>query len=94
MGHPEDAELVEFDDDNEAHLATHHVSPAEVVQVFNADPLWAPNVRGRTAEWLMIGRTRGGRPLVAAVIYDEVRAVLRPITARTCDGDEVSKWTV
>lgn len=94
MGHPENAELLEFDGANEAHLARHRVSPTEVLQVFNADPLWAPNVKGRTADWLMIGRTRGGRALVVAVLYDEMRAVLRPITARTCDEDEVSKWSV
>lgn len=94
MGHPEDAELLEFDDANEAHLAAHHVAPAEVLQVFDADPLWAPNVMGRTADWLMIGRTRGGRPLVVMVLYDEARAVLRPVTARTCSDGEVSKWSV
>ena len=94
MAHPEDAELVEFDDANEAHLAAHRVSPAEVVQVFNADPLWAANVKGRTADWLMIGRTRAGRALVVAVIFDEARSVLRPVTARSCDEREVSKWSV
>lgn len=94
MAHPEDAELLEFDDANESHLADHNVTPAEVLQVFNNDPLWAPNLKGRTAEWLMIGRTKGGRPLLVAVRYDEVRAALRPITGRTCDGDEVSRWSV
>jgi uncharacterized DUF497 family protein len=94
MAHPEDAEFLEFDDDNEAHLAIKGVSPAEVNQVFLGDPLWAPNLKGRTADWLMIGRTDGGRPLVVMVTYDEARAVLRPITARTCEKDEVSKWSV
>lgn len=94
MAHPEDAEFIEFDDDNEAHLAIKDVSPAEVNQVFLGDPLWAPNLKGRTADWLMIGRTDGGRPLVVMVSYDEARATLRPITARTCDKDEVVKWSV
>ncbi len=94
MGHPEDAEMVEFDDSNEAHMARHGVTPLEVLQVFNGDPLWAPNVKGRAADWLMIGRTRGGRALVVAVTYDDVRAALRPITARTCDRDEVVRWSV
>lgn len=94
MPHPEDAELVEFDDANEPHLAERGVTPAEVQQVFLDDPLWAPNLKGRTATWLMIGRTDGGRPLVVMVNYDEVRAVLRPITARTCDRDEVLKWSI
>ena len=94
MGHPEDAEFLEFDEANETHLAIRDVIPTEVMQVFLGDPLWAPNVKGRTADWLMIGRTDGGRPLVVAVIYDEVRSALRPITARTCDKDEVSKWSI
>lgn len=42
----------------------------------------------------MIGRTDGGRALVVMVNYDEVRAALRPITARTCDKDEVLKWAL
>jgi uncharacterized DUF497 family protein len=92
--HPEDAELVQFDEGNESHLAERNVTPAEVLQVFNNDPLWAANVKGRTADWLMIGRTRGGRPLLVAVTYDEVRAVVRPITARTCEKDEISRWSV
>jgi len=92
--HPEDAEFVEIDDANEQHLAERGVTPAEVHQVFLGDPLWAPNLKGRTATWLMIGRTDGGRPLVVMVNYDEVRAALRPITARTCDRDEVSKWSL
>jgi uncharacterized DUF497 family protein len=94
VAHPGDAELVEFDDGNELHLAGHGVAADEVVQVFNNDPLWARNLRGRTGNWLMIGRTGGGRPLVVAVLHDEVRAVVRPITARTCTGDEVLRWSV
>lgn len=94
MAHPEDAEFVEFDDANEPKLLLGGVSAAEVTQVFQNDPMWAANLKGRTAEWRMIGRTTGGRPLVVGVIYDEIRAAVRPITARTCDKDEVSKWSV
>lgn len=68
--------------------------PAEAHQVFLGDPLRAPNLEGRTAQWLMIGRTDGGRPLVVMVNYDEVRAALLPITARTYDKDEVLKWAL
>ncbi len=92
MAHPSEAEFVEFDDANEAHLALKSVSPLELMQVFRNDPLWAANKRNRTAAWLMIGRTDGGRAIVAAVIYNEVRSSVRPITARTCTPAEESKW--
>jgi hypothetical protein len=34
---------------------------------------WAPSKRDRATTYLMIGRTYGERPIIAAVIYDEVR---------------------
>jgi uncharacterized DUF497 family protein len=91
--HPSDAEFLEFDDRNETHLAERGVAAVEVQQVFFNDPLWAENLKGRTGTWLMIG-TNGGRPMLIAVVYDEIRRALRPVTARTCDPDEVTKWDV
>jgi uncharacterized DUF497 family protein len=94
VGHPDDAEWLDFDDDNESHLAGHAVSASELLQVFMDEPLWARNKKGRTGTWLMVGRTHGGRPLVAAVIFDETRNCVRPITARTCTAVEVARWSV
>ena len=83
---------MELDGGNEEHVTRHGVSVSELMQVFEGDPLWARNKRGRTGAWLMLGRTRGGRPVVAVVMYDCERRSVRPITARECDAYEVSKW--
>jgi uncharacterized DUF497 family protein len=91
---PWDAEEIDFDDANIEHFGRHSVSPSEIVAVFNNDPLWAPNKKGMAATHLMIGRTNGGRPLVIAVIYDQDRSSLRPITGRTCTVSEISRWNV
>jgi uncharacterized DUF497 family protein len=92
--HPSDAEWVEIDDQNEGHLARHSVSAAEIVQVFSGDPKWARNKKGMAGIWLMVGRTWGGRPIVAVVVYDETRQCVRPITARACGRHEVTRWKV
>lgn len=89
---PDDAEWIEIDDRNEEHLAAHQVTAAEVAQVWLNGPVWARNVKGRTGTWRMVGKTDGGRPIVAAVVFDEVRLSLRPITARTCEPEEVVRW--
>jgi uncharacterized DUF497 family protein len=94
VSHPDKAEWLDFDDDNEAHLAAHAVTAVELLQVFLDEPFWAANKKGRTGTWLMVGRTQGGRPLVAAVLFDETRNCIRPITARTCTDAEVARWRV
>lgn len=94
MNHPSRAAVVEFDEANEGHLARHAVTPDELMQVLDNEPLWARNKNGRTAQWRVIGRTYGGRPIVAAVLFDEARDVLRPITARTCEPAEVARWGI
>ncbi|SDO72391.1 Ribonuclease toxin, BrnT, of type II toxin-antitoxin system [Pedococcus dokdonensis] len=94
MSHPSQAEWLDIDEFNEAHIAEHHVSPTELYQVMSDEPLWSRNKNGMTAEWRMIGRTYGGRPIVAAVKYDESRGCIRPITARECTAAEVTKWGI
>lgn len=92
MGSPADAEFLEFDEGNEEHATAKGVSVDELQQVFENRPRWLPNKKGRTATYLMVGRTKGGRPIVAAVIYDEIRRTVRPITSRRCEDHEVKKW--
>jgi len=94
LNHPSGASWVEFDEVNEEHLAGHDVSAIEVWQVFEDDPLWAKNKKNMAAAWLMIGRTYGGRPLVVAVLYDENRECIRPVTGRTCETEEVARWRI
>ena len=61
--HPSEADGLEFDEENEGHLARHHVTPLEVFQVLRNTPKFVPNKRGHEARWLMLGDTDGARPL-------------------------------
>lgn len=61
--HPALAECFEWDDANVAHLAVHGIRPEEVEEIWLNDPIWAPNRRGRSGDWKMIGLTDAGRPL-------------------------------
>jgi len=92
VGSPADAEFLEIDERNELHITKHGITAAELEQVFENYPVWAPNRRGRTATYLMVGRTFGGRPVIAAVFYDEMRRVVRPISVRECTQAEINKW--
>lgn len=90
--HPGDAEDLEFDDRNIEHLATHAVTAREVTHAWLNRPVWVPNLKGRTASWLMLGWTDGGRPLFVPVEVDEIRSRIRPVGGRSCDEDEVNRW--
>jgi len=92
LGSPKDAELLEFDEGNEEHATAHGVSTEELHQVFENGPRWLPNKKGRTGTYLMVGRTNGDRPIVAAVVYDEIRRAVRPIASRKCNDHEIEKW--
>ena len=94
MGSPEDAEFIDFgDEENEVHITNKGVSVVELDQVFCGDRRFVPNKgQGRTAPYLMIGRTKGNRPITAAVLYDEIRLAVIPISARESEDWEISKW--
>ena len=85
MGSPKDAEFLEFDEG-------HEVSVVELHQVFANGPRWLPNRKGRSGTYVMVGRTNGNRPIIAAVTYDEIRRAVRPITSRQCKDHETEKW--
>jgi uncharacterized DUF497 family protein len=61
--HPRDAEDLDFDEGNEAHLWEHGITATEVVQIWQNGPVYMPNKRGLAATWLMLGDTDGGRAL-------------------------------
>jgi uncharacterized DUF497 family protein len=92
MGSPTDAEFLDIDERNELHITNKGVSVNELEQVFENYPRWVPNKKGRTGTYLMVGRTNGGRAIIAAVIYDEIRRAVRPVTSRQCKDHEVKKW--
>ena len=90
--HPSEADDLEFDDENEGHLARHGVTPLEVFQVFRNAPTFVPNKKGHEAEWLMLGYTDGGRALTVSVLSKEVQRLLRPVTGRTSKQWELARW--
>ncbi len=90
--HPDDADDLDFDEFNEAHLSEGGVSTAEVMQVRCNQPVWVPNKKGRAGTWLMVGRTNGGRALFVPVIVDDARSRVRPISGQTCEKSEVERW--
>lgn len=90
--HPRDAEDLDIDDENEAHLAEHAITPAEVAQVFGDQPVFVRNKRGLTAAWLMLGDTAGGRALTVAVLLQEAQRRLRPITGWDSTSGELTRW--
>ena len=89
---PWEAEDLEFDDANEAHLAQHNIAALEVTQVWWNGPIFVPNKKGLTATWLMLGDTNGNRALTIAVVTMEITLRLRPITGWNSTNWELTKW--
>jgi len=91
--HPSYALLFEWDEGNERELAAHRVMAEEVEQVFWHDhPLWLPNKKGRSAAWMMIGRTLGGRLLTIGVLVKDDGETLRAITGWDADEGERTQY--
>lgn len=78
--HPSRAFGFEWDEANEAHLALKGITPDEVEQVFDNIPVWLPNKRAGSGDWLMVGRTNGGRWLSIVVQTLAATRYLRAFT--------------
>ncbi len=89
--HPDEATDLEFDEDNEAHLARHEITPIEVFQVWVDRPVFVPNKKNMAATWLMLGDTAGGRALTVAVLCVEPTRLLRPITGWESTAGELTR---
>lgn len=89
---PWEADDLEFDEWNEAHLARHQVTATEVTQVWLNDPVYLPNKKGMTAAWLMLGDTNSNRSLTVAVVVLEITSRLRPITGWTSTAAELTRY--
>jgi uncharacterized DUF497 family protein len=69
----------EWDEGNESELARHHITPEEVEQVLDNEPIWGRNKGGRAGDFVMYGRSHGGRPLTIIVLV-KTDGIIRPIT--------------
>jgi hypothetical protein len=75
---------LDWDDANVDHLAAHHITPAEVEQVFINEPIWTSNKRNRAGHAAVHGRTNGGRPLTIIVGFTSDGRI-RPVTGWDMD---------
>ena len=89
---PWEAEDLEFDEVNEAHLGRHQITITEVTQVWWNGPVYVPNKKNLTATWLMLGDTYGNRALTIPVATIDVSLRLRPITGWNSTVWELTKW--
>lgn len=102
MAAPDHAECFEWDDEslergNTAHLAEARpdrpaITQAEAEEVFENGGAFVPNKRGRSGDWLLVGKTHGGRALTLVIHYDEVRRSIRVITGWNCTAGEREKY--
>lgn len=90
--HPRDADDLQLDEVNENHLARHGIIALEVIQVWLNHPVYVPNRRARSAAWLMLGDSDGGRLLTIAVVVVEALQLLRPITGWDSTNGELTRW--
>jgi hypothetical protein len=70
-----------WNDETEAHIAEHDVTPREVNQMVENPHIIVRNRKGRRAPVLLIGRTHGGRVLSVPLAKTRDPGVWRPITA-------------
>lgn len=82
---------------NTAHLAESRldrksISWWEAEEVFSNGGRFAPNKQGKSGDWLLIGRTDGGRALTLVVSYNAVRRVIRVITGWDTTAGERTKY--
>jgi uncharacterized protein len=75
-----DAVSFDWDQANREHLGSHHVTPAEVEQVFANDELDIDyDVVGGEERWTVIGKTDQMRVLI--VVFTMRDDLVRPVTA-------------
>ena len=73
------AEL-EFDDDNEAELAAHHITALEVLELLENRFTVRRNKKHRAGARQLIGQTNGGRVLTIMLAATHVPDRWRPVT--------------
>lgn len=73
-----------IDEANEHHVTRHGVSVREIMQVFRNDPAIRRNRRARTGDYIALGLTDGGRPILVIFSFADEYGV-RPIAAWECE---------
>ena len=73
--------VLSWNDEAEAHIAEHGVTPREVNQMVENPHIIVRNRKRRRAPVLLIGRTHGGRVLSVPLAKTRDPGIWRPITA-------------
>lgn len=89
---PWDAEIIEWDEDNEPKVIKHGLSPIEIIEALADAETWRPNEAGKTGNWKVYGRTTGGKAVTMVVLWDPIRMSLRPITAWMASETEKGRY--
>jgi uncharacterized DUF497 family protein len=89
---PRDAEELDWDEVNEAHLAAHGITLAEVECVLSDPIAWARNKKQGNGDWKVVGFDRSGRPLTLICSYDEKARSIRPFTGWPSTRGERSRY--
>lgn len=71
---------LEWDDENEAHLATHGVTASEARQVLSNRHITYPNPDHGEGRIFLVGETNGGRTLVVSLDPTPDPGTWRPVT--------------
>jgi len=70
-----------FDDENEAKMAAHGLTPWRVLQVLENKHVVVPNRRRRRASFFIVGRDNGGACISVPIERTRDPLVWRPVTA-------------
>jgi uncharacterized DUF497 family protein len=79
-----------FDDENESKMWAHGITPRQVLQILDNDPIMLVNRKGRRGRFLLVGRDNGGRCIAVPIERTRARNVWRPVTAWPCKKQEVA----
>lgn len=81
-------EEFEWDDANEAKVATHGLSPDEIDGVPDTRFVVLKNKRGRAGLYRVVGRGRSGRLITIVIRPTSKRGKWRPVNAWPADTEE------
>lgn len=86
----------DWDGGNREKCQQHGVSLAEIEELFENDPRFAPDLKHSVDEdrVIAVGRTRKGRPMFVAftIRTKRGRRLIRPVTARYMHGKESTAY--
>lgn len=86
------AGTIEWDDGNESELAAHGITYRDVRAIWESGPIFRANVRRRSGDWKMTGRTNAGRWLTIVFSYDPANSAIRPITGWSATKGERTRY--